>query len=70
MGGKTCACLTCVGVVMGMRSASSHGASSCFEVRGTGRGRGIFLSLGLKVMVVLFLGFSGFLAIPSDDSES
>ena len=55
---------------MGMRSASSHGASSCFEVRGTGRGRGIFLSLGSKVVAVLFLGFSVFLAIPSDDSES
>ena len=56
---------------MGMRSASSDGATSFFEASGTESGRGIVSSLGSKVMSSLFLGFFFcFLLVPSDDSES
>ena len=52
-----------------MRSDSSDGATSGIEVRGTGGGRGIVSSLGLKVGA-LILGFLSFFGIPSDEAES
>ena len=54
---------------MGMRSASSDGATSGIEARGMGIDRGIVSSLGSKVGV-LILGFLLFLVIPLEGSES
>ena len=55
---------------MGMRSASSDGATSFFEASGTGSGRGIVLSLGSKIVLSLILVFFCFLLVPSYGSES
>ena len=57
---------------MGMRHASFDEVSSCLEAVGKGvggMGKGRLLSLGSSVGS-LFLGFSMFLLVPSEGSDS
>ena len=53
-----------------MRSVSSDGHASFFEVRGAGGDCGIVSSLGSKEEAWLILGFLFFMAIPSEEAES
>ena len=55
---------------MGMRSVSSDGAASFFEVRVAGGDCGIDSSLGSKEVAWLILGFLFLLTVPSEGSES
>ena len=64
-----CTCLTCGGGEMGMRQVSSGEVTSWLKAGGKGSGRGVFPSSD-SVVEDLFLGFSLFLLIPSDESES
>ena len=70
LGSEACACSTCVGGVMDMRSVSSDGAASFLEAGGAGGDCGIVSRLGSKEVAWLILGFLFFVAIPSEEAES
>ena len=70
IGGEVCTCLTHVGAVMGMKSVSSDGAASFFEVRGAGGDCKIVSRLGSKEAAFFVLGFSFFLVIPLEVAGS
>ena len=71
LGSEACACSTCVGVVVDVRSTSIDGHASFSEARGAGGDCGIESSLGSNEVACLILGFwLFFMVVPSEVADN